>query len=134
MMPFSLDGKTAYVNNIRPATVSVIDMDARVVTNSITSVNNVFSTDMMLSTDGKSLWVAHRFAGQVSVIDVTILNILTTGSETNHPNFANINSTAYAFPTATATNETNASVQSDPTQLPTFLTSIGSSGIEAHGL
>jgi YVTN family beta-propeller protein len=110
--------------------------DRSVVAN-ITGLGDVFSSDMMLSADGKSLWVAHKLAGKVSIVDVEnrkVIGILTTGAETNHPNFAVINGTTYAFLTVAATNETKVWRQPDPDQMPVFVTSIKSTGIEPHGL
>jgi YVTN family beta-propeller protein len=51
---FSPDSKTAYANHIRSATVSIIDVNYRVVTSNITGPGDVFSSNMMLSPDGKA--------------------------------------------------------------------------------
>lgn len=49
---FSPDGRTAYANHVRAATLDVIDVEQRVVTHTITGLNDTFSSDMGLSPDG----------------------------------------------------------------------------------
>jgi len=134
---FSPDGKTAYVNHIRAPSVSVIDVESRTVVFNVTGLADTFSSDMMLSADGKRLWVAHKMVGKVSVISTAlkrVVGVLDTGSETNHPNFADVNGTTHGFVTVAALNLTKVYTQPDPEAMPTFLTSITASGIEPHGL
>ena len=134
---FSPNGTVAYVNHIRAPVVSVIDVPSKTVMYNITGLADNFSSDMMLSADGNSLWVAHKMTGQVSVIDLAarkIVSIEDTGPETNHPNFAVINGTTHAFVTVAALNETKVYKQPSSHQPPTFLTAVRASGIEPHGL
>jgi len=52
---FSPDGATAYVNHILSPTVNVVDVASRTVINSIHSLADIFSSNMMLSADGTRL-------------------------------------------------------------------------------
>jgi len=134
---FSPDGQTAYVNHIVSPTVDIIDVQQRKVIYTINELADKFSSDMMLSADGKNLWVAHKNAGKTSVIDLTtrtIVTFLDTGLETNHPNFAIINGTLYAFVTSAAMNETMVYRQDSAGSIPIFVKSVRSSGIEPHGI
>lgn len=134
---FSPDGRTAYVNHIRSASVSFIDVESRQVVFNLTGLAATFSSDMMLSADGLRLWVAHKMVGKVSIISTAsrrVVAVLDTGPETNHPNFAVINGTTYGFLTVAALNLTQVYSQADPEASPVFFTSIMSSGIEPHGL
>lgn len=134
---FSPNGMEAYVNHIRAALVSVIDVPSKRVIYNITGLADTFSSDMMLSADGGSLWVAHKMTGQVSVVDLAarkVLSIVDTGPETNHPNFAIINGTTHAFVTIASLNETKVYRQPSPHDPPTFLTAVRASGIEPHGI
>jgi hypothetical protein len=92
---------------------------------------------MMISADGLSLWVAHKMVGKITITDVEnreVINILDTGLETNHPNFAIINGTNHAFITIAAVNETKVYQQPDPQKPPTCFTAIKLTGVELHGL
>lgn len=103
----------------------------------ITGLADVFSSDMMISADGKRLWAAHKMVGKVSIISLTqrkVISVLDTGPETNHPNFADINGTVHGFVTVAAMNLTKVYAQPDPDAEPVFLLSIRASGIEPHGL
>jgi hypothetical protein len=56
----------------------------------ITGLGDAFSSDMMLSAGGKTIWATHKMAGTASVIDLKrwkVVMVLNTGPETNHPNF-----------------------------------------------
>ena len=134
---FSPDGKLAYVNHIRSPILDIIDVDKRQVVHTITGVADVFSSDMMLSADGNSIWLAHKMVGKVTVIDLQhrkIVTVLDTGTETNHPNFAVVNNIAYGFVTVAALNETKVYRQDAPSLAPIYMGAIKSSGIEPHGL
>jgi YVTN family beta-propeller protein len=134
---FSPNGTVAYVNHIRASVVSVINVGSRTVMYNITGLADTFSSDMMLSADGGSLWAAHKMTGQVSVIDLAarkVISVLNTGAETNHPQFAYPNGITHAFVTVAALNETKVYLQPSPHEPPTYLTSIRSTGIEPHGL
>ena len=134
---FSPDGGTAYVNHILSPTVDIINVPERKVIHTIKGLADKFSSDMMLSADGKSLWVAHKNAGKTSVIDLTtrtIITVLDTGPETNHPNFSIINGTLHAFITSAAMNETMVYRQDSASSVPIFIRSVKSSGIEPHGI
>jgi len=134
---FSPDGRIAYVNHIRSASVSVIDVDTHKYIANITGIANIFSSDFNISPDGKSLWVAHKPAGTVSIINTannTVIGVLSTGVETNHPSFAFIKNELYGFVTVAAENSTKVYKQPDANKLPVYVTSILSSGVEPHGL
>jgi hypothetical protein len=51
-------------------------MDARKVVDTI-PVPYTFSSDEALSADGKSLWVSHKLAGKVSVVDIPNRKVVT---------------------------------------------------------
>ncbi|KAK3175444.1 hypothetical protein K4F52_010259, partial [Lecanicillium sp. MT-2017a] len=134
---FSPDGRTAYANHIRSASLSVIDVATRKVIHNITGLADTFSSDMMLSADGSRLWLAHKMTGQVSIIStrqLRVIAVLETGLETNHPNFAVINGTTHGFVTVAALNMTKVYAQPDPDAAPEYVGSIRASGIEPHGL
>lgn len=134
---FSPDGQTAYVNHILSPTVDIINVPSRKVIYTIKGLADVFSSDMMLSADGKSLWVAHKNAGMTTIIDLTtrtIVTFLNSGPETNHPNFSIIDGTLHGFITSAAMNETRVYRQDSPSSSPVFVKSVKSSGIEPHGL
>jgi YVTN family beta-propeller protein len=134
---FSPDGKLAYVNHIESAAISIIDVKEKKVIDSISGLADIFSSDMMLSADGLRLWVVHKMVGQTSVIDLhkrSIVTVLDTGAESNHPNFAIINGTTHAFVTVAATNETRVWRQDSSSSVPIFVGSVKSSGVEPHGI
>lgn len=117
--------------------MSVIDVRSQTVIHNITGLADPFSSDMMISADGKRLWVAHKMVGKVSIISLTqrkVISVLDTGPETNHPNFADINGRVHGFVTVAALNLTKVYTQPDPEMEPVYLTSIMASGIEPHGL
>ena len=134
---FSLDGKTAYVNHIKSPTLTIIDVESQTVRAVIPGLADVFSSDMAISQDGRSIWAAHKMVGKVSVIDLTqqkVIAVLTTGPETNHPNFAVVNGTSYGFVTVAALNQTQVFRQDSPSLSPVYVGAIQASGIEPHGL
>jgi DNA-binding beta-propeller fold protein YncE len=134
---FSPDGKTAYANHIRSASVSVIDVERQVVVHNITGLADTFSSDMMLSADGLRLWAAHKKVGKVSIISTTqrkVIGVLDTGTETNHPNFATVDGIVYGFTTVAALNLTRVYTQPDPHKMPVYVRDLHSSGIEPHGI
>lgn len=134
---FSPDGQLAYVNHIKAATISIIDVGERKVIDTISGLADIFSSDMMISADGLRLWAVHKMIGKTSIIDLstrTVVGVLDTGAESNHPNFAIVNGTTYGFVTVAATNETKVYSQNSPSEMPVFFTSIRASGIEPHGI
>jgi len=134
---FSPDGQLAYVNHILSPTVDIIDVQQRKVVYTITGLADKFSSDMMQSADGATLWVAHKKAGKTTVIDLTtrtIVTVLNTGPETNHPNFAIINGTLHGFVTSAAMNETMVYRQDSASSIPVFVHSVPASGVEPHGI
>lgn len=134
---FSPDGKTAYVNHIRAANLTIIDVESRAVVATITGLADTFSSDMMLSPDGTSIWLAHKMIGAVTVIDLTtrkIVAVLETGLETNHPNFAYIDGVLHGFVTVAALNETKVYRQPKANDVPVLVKSVKQTGIEPHGL
>ncbi|EKG22442.1 Nitrous oxide reductase [Macrophomina phaseolina MS6] len=134
---FSPDGTQAYVNHIRAPYIHVLDVATHKTIANITGLNHTFSSDMMLSADGKRLWVAHKVVGTVTVISTVskeVISVLPTGPETNHPNFAVINGSTYGFVTVAAEDSTKVYQQSDSEKPPTFITTIQSTGVQPHGL
>lgn len=134
---FSPDGTTAYVNHIRSPYIDVIDVTSHQHIANITSLADVFSSDMMISADGKRLWIAHKMTGQVSVVSTTsrrVIDIVETGPETNHPNFAELNGKTYAFVTVASEDATKVYEQPDPEKPPSYIGEIKSSGVQPHGL
>ena len=134
---FSQDGELAYVNHILSPTLDIIEVKKHQVIQTIFGLADTFSSDMMLSADGNSLWVAHKMVGKVTVIDLQsrqVVTILDTGAETNHPNFAVLNNTTYGFVTVAALNETKVYRQDAPSLAPVYVGAIRSSGIEPHGI
>ncbi|KAF2796062.1 hypothetical protein K505DRAFT_238554, partial [Melanomma pulvis-pyrius CBS 109.77] len=124
-------------NHIRSAYIDVIDVAYQTHIANITGLAHVFSSDMMLSADGARLWVAHKMIGKVTVVSTTsrrIISVLDTGAETNHPNFAELNGTTYAFVTVGALDETKVYKQRDPEVPPTYVGAIKASGVQPHGL
>ena len=135
---FSPDGRTAYVNHIRSATIDIVDVDHRRVVSQITGLADTFSSDMMLAPNGQTLWAAHKMVGKVSVIDVSerrVVAILDTGFETNHPNFiTSKNGSIFGWVTVAALNETKIYRQDSPSAVPVYVGAVKASGIEPHGL
>lgn len=134
---FSPDGSRAYVNHLRSASIHIIDVASKQTIANITGLAHPFSSDMMLSADGSRLWVAHKMTGQVSILSTTtnrIITTLATGPETNHPNFAEINGTTYAFVTVASSNSTKVYTQPNPEEPPLYHSTIPSSGVQPHGL
>lgn len=87
-MLFNPDGRYAYVNHLRSATIDVVKVSSRKVVRRITGLADVFSPDMALSPDGAELRAAHKKAGKVSVIDLRagrVTSVLVTGPGTNPP-------------------------------------------------
>jgi YVTN family beta-propeller protein len=134
---FSPDGATAYVNHIFEPLIAVVDVRSRTVRYNITGLASAFSSDMMLSADGKSLWAAHKMTGQVSVIDTAarkVISILETGAETNHPNFVIVNGTTYGWVSVGSLNATRIYQQSAPHLAPVHIKDVRQSGVQPHGL
>lgn len=134
---FSPGGELAYVNHIRSPTLDIIDVQKRQVVQTIFGLADTFSSDMMLSADGNSIWVAHKMVGKTTVIDLQqrkVVTVLDTGPETNHPNFAVVNNATYGFVTVAALNETKVYRQDAPSLPPVYVGAVKSSGIEPHGI
>lgn len=133
---FSPDGKLAYVNHIRSATVDVIDVRSRRVTQHIGGLADSFSSDEALSPDGQQLWVAHKKAGKTSVVDTRtrrVTSVLDTGMGTNHPNFVTTKDGAFAYETIGGLNETKV-YRRNGAGTPSEEAAIRSSGVEPHGI
>jgi YVTN family beta-propeller protein len=134
---FSGNGTLAYVNHIEDAIISVIDVPSRKVMYNITGLADIFSSDMMISANGETLWAAHKLVGKMSVIDLAarkVNAILDTGTETNHPNFAIINGTNHAFVTVGSLNATRVYRQAKAEDTPVLIKTIRNSGIQPHPL
>jgi YVTN family beta-propeller protein len=101
----------------------------------ITGLASSFSSDMMISADSRSLWVPHKLAGKLSVVDLAarkVIHVLDTGTETNHPNFAVIDGVNHAFVTVAAENVTKVYRQAEPQDIPVLVKVIQSGGIQPH--
>ncbi|KZT54126.1 putative isomerase YbhE [Calocera cornea HHB12733] len=136
---FSPDGRWAYVNHIRNATIDIIDVQKKKVVNQIIGLGDVFSSDMMLSADGRILWAVHKLAGKVTVMAInggsgTVVTVMDIGIEPNHPNFIARDGTTYVYVTIAAMNETRVWKQDDPSEVPVPVGSVAMTGIEPHGL
>ncbi|GFN01214.1 hypothetical protein Sfulv_60240 [Streptomyces fulvorobeus] len=105
----SPDGKHAYVNHISLPEITVINVASRKVEDHISGLGDSFSSDQAISPDGTQLWAAHKRAGKVSVVDLVhrrVSTILTTGPDTNHPQFADSRGGKYAYLTMGGLDET----------------------------
>jgi YVTN family beta-propeller protein len=134
---FSPDGKLAYVNHVSSATLSIVDVASRKVVDIITGLGDTFSSDMAINPDGTSIWAVHKMTGTMSIIDLTarkVVTVLDTGTESNHPTFANFKGTLYGFVTVAAANETKVYSQNSPSAVPSFVRAIKAGGIEPHGI
>jgi len=132
---FSPDGHYAYVNHIRAAEVDVINVANHAVSQRITGLVDVFSSDEAISPDGAELWAAHKMAGKVSVIDARsfrVLTVLDTGPVTNHPNFVSTPTANYAYVTVGGLDQTLVYARNGAT--PTLVDRITNTGSTPHGI
>ncbi|WP_329213145.1 beta-propeller fold lactonase family protein [Streptomyces sp. NBC_01485] len=130
----SPDGRTAYVNHISKPEITVIDVQSRRIKDQITGLGDIFSSDQAISPDGKELWAAHKRAGKVSVVDLVhnkVASVLTTGPDTNHPQFADIRTGKYVYVTMGGLDETW--VYSRTGGAPTLVDKIKNNGHAPHG-
>ncbi|WP_439663545.1 beta-propeller fold lactonase family protein [Lentzea sp. HUAS TT2] len=130
----SPDGKHAYVNHISLPEITVIDVESREVEDHISGLGDVFSSDQAISPDGKQLWAAHKRAGKVSVVDLVhhkVVTVLTTGPDTNHPQFADTRGGKFAYLTMGGLDETWAYRLTGGT--PVLIAKIKNSGHAPHG-
>ncbi|MEU3521613.1 beta-propeller fold lactonase family protein [Streptomyces sp. NPDC006654] len=105
----SPDGKLAYINHISEPEITVVDVASQKVVDHITGLGDTFSSDEAISPDGRELWAAHKRAGKTSVVDLVhrkVTAVLTTGPDTNHPNFANTKAGSFAYLTVGGLDET----------------------------
>lgn len=105
----SPDGRFAYVNHIAIPEITVVEVASRKVVDHITGLADVFSSDQAISPDGTELWTAHKRVGKVSVIDLIhrrVTSILTTGPDTNHPQFADTSRGRFVYLTVGGLDQT----------------------------
>ncbi|WP_406348102.1 hypothetical protein OHA44_14320 [Streptomyces sp. NBC_00144] len=105
----SPDGKLAYVNHISLAEVTVVKVATHRPVDHITGLGDAFSSDEAISPDGKELWAVHKRVGKVSVIDLThdkVTSVLTTGPDSNHPQFADTPQGKFVYLTVGGLDET----------------------------
>ncbi|MEW2500160.1 MULTISPECIES: beta-propeller fold lactonase family protein [unclassified Amycolatopsis] len=127
----SPDGRTAYVNHIALPEITVVDVASRRITGHITGLGDVFSSDLAISPDGRELWVPHKRAGKTSVVDLVhhrVQAVLTTGPDTNHPNFAG----DFAYLTVGGLDETLVYRRSPGT--PKLVATVHDTGHAPHGI
>ena len=78
--------------------------------------------------------------GKTSVLDLeqrNVVTVLDAGAETNHPNFAIVNSITYGWVTVASLNETKVYRQdspNSPSSVPVLATAIRMSCIEPRGI
>lgn len=134
---FSPDGRDAYVNHIRANVIDVIDVGQRRVVRQITGLVSDFSSDEMISPDGRELWAAHKKTGQVSVIDLRrhkVATVLSTGPDTNHPNFVTTRAGNFVYLTVGGRNQTLVFKRSADPAHPSLVKKIASPGVGTHGI
>ncbi|GAA3595462.1 beta-propeller fold lactonase family protein [Kribbella ginsengisoli] len=130
----SPDGRFAYVNHIALAEITVVDTASRRVVDHITGLGDVFSSDQAISPDGAELWAAHKRVGKVSVIDLRqrkVTHVLSTGPDTNHPQFADTPSGKFVYLTIGGLDQTLVFRRGDR---PELLQRIANHGHAPHGV
>ena len=93
MVVFRPDGKVAFVNHSQTAMLDVIDVKSQTVTTRVPVVSK-FSPNLVVSEDGRQVWMTHKDVGKVSVVDAqtyAVLGVIDTGPGTNHVNLAGPN-------------------------------------------
>jgi YVTN family beta-propeller protein len=132
----SPDGNTAYINHISAAEITAVDVHTRKVLYTITGLGDSFSSDEAISPDGTELWAAHKRVGLTSVVDLVhrkVAAVLTTGPDTNHPNFARTAAGSLAYLTVGGLDETLV-YRRVPGGTPQLLTRIHDHGHAPHGI
>ncbi|MFF6999003.1 beta-propeller fold lactonase family protein [Streptomyces sp. NPDC008313] len=130
----SPDGKHAYVNFTSKSEVAVIDVRSRKAASPITGLGASFSSDQAISPDGKRLWVSHKRDGMISVVDLVhhkVVTVLTTGPDTNHPQFADTREGKFVYLTMGGLDETW--VYRRTNGAPELITKIKNHGHAPHG-
>src|ERR1700716_4327658 len=106
----SPDGRTAYINHISLPEITVVDVASHKILDHITGLADTFSSDEAISPDGLELWVPHKHTGKTTVVDLVhrkVQAILTTGPDTNHPNFATTTAGSFAYVTVGGLDQVN---------------------------
>lgn len=132
----SPDGKLAYVNHIKLAEITVIDVAARKVVDHITGLGSTFSSDQAISPDGKELWASHKAFGKISVVDLVnrkVSTVLSTGPDTNHPAFADTAKGSFAYLTVGGLDKTVV-YRRTASGVPELVTEIRNNGHAPHGI
>lgn len=90
MVVFRPDGRIAFVNHSFTPELDVVDVSAGVVIRRI-PVISPFSPDLVISQDGGQVWMTHKDAGKVTVVDAktyVVQGVIDTGPVTNHVTLA----------------------------------------------
>jgi YVTN family beta-propeller protein len=90
MIVFSPDGKVAFVDHSFTPELDVVDRATGRVIQRVPVVS-AFSPNLAVTADGSQVWMTHKDAGKVTVVDgrtYRVLRVLDTGPVTNHVNFA----------------------------------------------
>ena len=101
MTLFRPDGRVAFVVSSFTPEVDVIDVPTRAVVARIPVVSP-FSPDLFISADGREMWMTHKDAGKVTVIDARAFKVRTvidTGPITNHVALVDLGAERLAFVT-----------------------------------
>lgn len=134
---FSPDGALAYVNHISSASIAIIAVQNRTVIDTIFGLGDIFSSDMMISADGKRLWAVHKLVGKMSVVDLVrrkVVVVLDTGVESNHPNFfETAQGSTLGYVTVAAENAIKVYRQDREDETPVFVRAVNMTGTEPHG-
>jgi YVTN family beta-propeller protein len=132
----SPDGKLAYINHIALPEITVVDVRSHRIVDHITGLADPFASDLAISPDGRELWVPHKRAGKTTVVDLVhdkIQAVLTTGPDTNHPNFADTPAGSFAYLTVGGLDETLA-FRRTAYGTPTLVSTIHTTGHAPHGI
>jgi YVTN family beta-propeller protein len=130
----SPDGRTAYINHISLPEITVVDVASHKILDHITGLADTFSSDEAISPDGLELWVPHKHTGKTTVVDLVhrkVQAILTTGPDTNHPNFATTTAGSFAYVTVGGLDQVNV-YRRVPTGTPPLVTAIHDNGHAPH--
>lgn len=130
----SPDGRTAYVNHTSTSEITVIDVRSRKVKKPITGLGATFSSDQAISPDGKRIWVSHKRDGKITVVDLErkgVITVLSTGPDTNHPQFVDNPEEKFVYLTMGGLDQTWVYRRTDGA--PQLITKIKNGGHAPHG-
>ena len=104
---FRPDGQVAFVDHTRTAELDVIDVKTRKVSTRVSGLVDKFTSDMAVSPDGLEVWLPHKMADKLTIVDArnfTVLGVIETGPNTNHPNFVTRSDGKFAYLTVGSLN------------------------------